>query len=478
MSLSHNIKWLALSQGIRLILQLLNLTILTRLLDPSEYGLMAMAIVVINFSLIIRDLGMGAAIIQREELDSRAVSTVFWFNIMMGIGIAILVALLSPLISRLFNSNSLVPILLWLSLSFPIASLGTTQQALLERESKFKRVALIEISSSAIALFVAITMAYFNYGVYSLVGQLLINSVLSSFFLWLSSHWRPNIIFSYDEFKKLLSFGGNLTAFNIINFFSRNADSMIIGHNFSTYTLGAYSLSYRIMLFPLQSLTSVVSRSLYPIISRQQEDNDLVRQTYLMVLLGIASITAPMMMGIAVLRESFVNLVFGSQWYLVPTLLLWLAPTGFIQSLLSTTGTVFMSKGKTQLLMRLGIFSTLIQVGAFVIGAQYDVQHMALFYLIANIVNASVAFRFTMRLLGGSVVDILKIIYAPLVCTTIMVGALMLIKLVLMGKATLLYFAMEIVFGFFIYVLSYRFLFPYVLRRIIPERFHRVMMLF
>ncbi|MDN0517827.1 MOP flippase family protein [Escherichia coli] len=480
MSLSSNLKWVALSKVIQIALQLINLTVLTRLLDPSEYGLMAMATVVTNFTLIVRDLGTAAAIIQRKELDQIIKSTVFWLNVIMGTSIALIIVFASPLIAHLFNEAALVPVLLWLALSFPIASLGTAQQALLERESHFRKVASIEICASAIALTVALAMAYQGFGVYSLVGQTLATCSISTLLLWRSAHWRPSLIFAKSQLRQLLGFSGNLTAFNLINYFSRNSDAMIIGHYFTAAVLGAYSLAYRVMLFPLQSLTSVVSRSLYPLMSRKQDDPAQIKSMYLKVLTFIASITAPMMAGLAVLRDPFVTITFGTQWSLVPSILLWLAPTGFIQSLISTTGSVFMAHGKTQLLMKLGVLGAILQVGAFVIGGQYNVQTLALLYLIANVVNALPVMYFTMQTVNGNLWEVGQLLIAPLLCSAIMVGLLLVAThysaTMFSGQHPAM-FAGHIALGILIYVTSYRLLFAKQMAQVLPAKFAKLLWL-
>ncbi|MBN6372840.1 oligosaccharide flippase family protein, partial [Escherichia coli] len=185
---------------------------------------------------------------------------------------------------------------------------------------------------------------------------------------------------------------------------------------FSATVLGAYTLAYRLMLFPIQSLTSVIMRSLYPLLSRNQDNPNLIKTTYLKVLTFIASITAPMMAGLVVLREPFVTAVFGGQWALVPAILLWLGPTGFIQSLISTTGSIFMAHGKTKLLMILGAFSAVLQVSAFIIGSKYNVQVIACLYFIANVLNAIPALYYTMKLIRGSYFQLIKRLVPPLLC--------------------------------------------------------------
>lgn len=480
MSFTNNIKWVALSKVVQIGLQLVSLTVLTRLLEPSQYGLMAMATVVTNFTLIIRDLGTSAAIIQRKELNQGIKSTIFWLNMMLGACLALIIVISAPVIARLFNEPALIPVLMWLALSFPIASLGTAQQALLERESHFKKVARIEICAAAIALTVALVMAYQGFGVYSLVGQTLVSCGISTLLLWRSAHWRPSLLFAKSELRQLLGFSGNLTAFNLINYFSRNADAMIIGHYFSAAVLGAYSLAYRVMLFPLQSLTSVVSRSLYPLMSRKQDDPAQIKAMYLKVLTFIASITAPMMAGLVVLRDPFVAITFGAQWTLVPSILLWLAPTGFIQSLISTTGSVFMAHGKTQLLMKLGILSAILQVGAFVIGGQYDVQTLALLYLIANLVNALPSMYFTMQTVNGNLFEITQRLVAPLLCSAIMIAALLTAthySATMFSSQHPAMFAGHIALGILVYVASYRLLFAKQMAQVLPAKFAKLLWL-
>lgn len=476
MSLYNSTKWIALSKLIQIVIQVVCLTILTRLLEPKEYGLMAMATVVTNFTLVVRDLGTAAAVIQRRELNQAIKSTVFWINIAMGVIISLAIISMAPFVSEIFNEPEIMTILLLLALSFPVSSLGTTQQALLERELQFKKLAIIEVFSAIAALIVALMMAYNNFGVYSLVGQVLTSCSLSSFLLWHTERWRPSFVFAKSELRQLFRFSGNLTAFNLINYFSRNSDTIIIGHYFSATVLGAYTLAYRLMLFPIQSLTSVIMRSLYPLLSRNQDNPNLIKTTYLKVLTFIASITAPMMAGLVVLREPFVTAVFGGQWALVPAILLWLGPTGFIQSLISTTGSIFMAHGKTKLLMILGAFSAVLQVSAFIIGSKYNVQVIACLYFIANVLNAIPALYYTMKLIRGSYFQLIKRLVPPLLCSVIMI--IVLTQMLnysenFYGGKPQAILIINSLLGIFVYITSYRLFFSTQMADLLPARLNK-----
>ncbi|WP_273890488.1 lipopolysaccharide biosynthesis protein [Serratia marcescens] len=429
MGLVSNAKWVAFSQLFKIGVQVLNIVVLARLMPPSEYGLMSMALVVTNFALLVRDLGTAAAIIQRKDLQNETINAIFWLNILMGLTIAGIIVIFSPVIAYVFHEPRLIAVLCLLAISFPLASSASAHMALLERDSKFKKVASIEISSSVVAVIVAIIMAYQGFGVYSLVAQILVLSLMSSVQLWLASKWRPsfNNMINTKEIKGLIGFSGNLTLFNFINYFSRNADSMMIGHYMSAAILGAYSLAYRIMLFPLQSMTTVASRALFPILSQHQDNSDKVRATYLNVVYVILLVVFPLMTGLAVLREPFVQLVFGVQWSMTAAILLWLAPTGIIQAVLSTTGSVFMAKGRTDILMRLGILGAILQVGAFIIGVRFDIDTFVKLYFIANVINFFPVMVILMWLIGGALKDVLFKVYRIPLSTIIMAGGIMLL---------------------------------------------------
>ena len=387
---------------------------------------MAMATVVTNFAAIFRDLGTSAAIIQRPQLSDAETNAAFWLNIFLGAAVALLIAACAPVISNIFHEPRLAPVLLVLCLAFPFASSGAAHQALMERESQFKAIARIEISSVVIGLAAAISLAALGAGVYSLVAQSVITAALSSAQLWRRSCWRPTSLLRVrtPALKPIVSFGSNLAAFNVINYFSRNSDALVIGHYMTSAVLGAYSLAYRIMLFPLQSMTFVASRSLYPLLSRRNGDTDGVRATYLKLLSVVSALVAPMMAGMVAVRQDFVEVFIGPQWQLTSALLAWLAPTGFLQAIVSTTGVIFMSTGRVRLLLGISIFNAATQLTAFVAGAQLGVTYMAAFYLLANLINFIPNMALAMSVLNGGVTGVFAKVAPPAVAAVIMAGLL------------------------------------------------------
>ena len=420
MSTISSARWVALSQGGRVAIQLAGLVILARLLPATDYGLMAMATVVTNFALLLRDLGTAAAIIQKTELREETKATVFWLNVMMGLLLSLALFVSAPLIAHYFADAELVPVLSMLCIALPLASSGAVHQALLERQSAFRGLTCIEIGSSLAGLLAAIVAALSGAGVYSFVIQSILTAGLSSILLWIVSGWRPWTLPSWRELHGLIGFSGNLTLFNFINYFSRNADGMIIGRYLGAAALGSYSLAYKLMWFPVQNVTLAASRALYPALSRQQNAPEVMARLYLRTVSLIALVTAPLMVGLLVVREPFVRVVFGPGWPMVPEILAWLAPTGFIQSIVSSTGTVFMARGRTHVMAGLGTFNAIVTITAFALGAKFGVVGVAAFYFAANVLHAIPCLFFAMRALESSPKLLLKAIAVPVASALLM----------------------------------------------------------
>jgi O-antigen/teichoic acid export membrane protein len=419
-----NTRWVALSQGARVVSQLVSMTVLARLLAPDAYGLMALAAIVTNLAYLFRDMGTGAALIQASAVSPKMASTVHLTNLALGLLIGLAIACAAPLMAQLFHEPQLTAVLLLLAVVFPVTGAGVVHQALLERESKFAVVAGAEIAAALAGLAAALLLAWRGAGVFSLVAQMIVSTVVSTTIIVLRSSFRPGRHWDLGEFKSIARFSGNLSLFNVVLYVSRNADSMVVGRILGTAALGVYSMAYRLMLFPLQNMTFVVARVLFPVMSRKQESTAEVAALYLRSLAFIAFLTAPLMAGLFALREPFVQVMLGARWQASVTLLGWLAPVGFIQSLVSSTGTVLMARGSTDLMLRLGLVGAALQVGAVVFGARWGIEGVAAAYLAANLVNAVPALYFSARLIGIGLGALLRCIAPAMAAALFMVGLL------------------------------------------------------
>lgn len=426
MSNFSNTRWVALSQGARVLSQLVSMTVLARLLAPDAYGLMALAAVVTNLAYLFRDMGTGAALIQAAAVSPRMAATVHWSNVGLGMLIGVAIVASAPLMAHAFSEPQLANVLYLLALVFPVTAVGVVHQALLERESKFSVVAGAEIAAAVAGLATALVMAWRGFGVFSLVAQMIVATLVSTSIIVLRSSFKPGRHWELAEFKSIAGFSGNLSLFNLVLYVSRNADSMVVGRMLGSAALGVYSMAYRLMLFPLQNMTFVAARVLFPVMSRKQGEGDSaeVAALFLRTLGFIAFLTAPLMAGLFCLREPFVQVMLGPQWQSAPSLLAWLAPVGFIQSLVSSTGTVLMARGSTGLMLRLGLVGAVLQVGAVMLGASWGIQGVAAAYLAANVLNAVPALYFSGRLIGVGLGAVLRSVGPAVAASLLMVLAL------------------------------------------------------
>lgn len=424
MSAVKNVRWVGMIQVTRISVQLLSLLILSRLLTPADFGLVAIVFAITNFAMLMRDMGTASAIIQRDQLDEQTVLTAHWSNCFIGVGLAAILLALSHPLALIFKAPGLAPLVQLAALSFPFLSASTVHQALLERGSKFATVARIEITALLTGFTVAVVTAYLGAGAYSLVLQTLTVAVLSAIQFWLASGTKMKWGWSLEHAKGLWGYSGSLFGFNLVNYFSRNADAMIIGRVLGPAALGPYSLAYRVMLFPLQNLTFVATRALFPMMSRHQHSPQELGAMHLRLLSVISFFTAPMMAGLLVLREPFVDVALGDTWAVVATLIMWLAPVGFIQSLVSAGGIVFQALARTDLLLRLGVFSSVLHVAGFVVGVQWGLLGVAAAYFVITLINCVVSLGVLLNLMQQTVPRLLGAVLPNIAKAVVMAAIL------------------------------------------------------
>jgi PST family polysaccharide transporter len=215
-----------------------------------------------------------------------------------------------------------------------------------------------------------------------------------------------------------------LVLFNFVNYFVRNADSALVGRYLGAVSLGWYSVANRLLLFPIQNLTAVMSRALLPVYSRRQENLPEIASLYLRTLALIAAISAPMMFGLWALRTPFVAVLLGPSWSPVAEILAWFAPMGFFQSLISTSGTILSAIGRTDVLRTLGIFNTVVLLSAFVLGLNYGLLGLVIAYFFATIVVMLVTMHITLSKVNSSLFALIPAISAPLLSAVAMAGAI------------------------------------------------------
>ncbi len=221
----------------------------------------------------------------------------------------------------------------------------------------------------------------------------------------------------------MLGFSGNLTGFKVFNYWVRKADDLLVGRFLGSQALGLYTRAYQVMLFPLQRISRVIGKVMFPALSKIQDDKERAKRAYLRSISIIALLTFPMMLGLLVTAEHLVLAILGAQWEGIIVLLRFLAVVGMAQSIGTTTGWIFQSQGKTDWQFRWGIVSGVITIVAFIIGIRWGLLGIVVAYTIRSFpINFLVSFFIVGRLINMSLSEVIKSVSGIFACASLMVS--------------------------------------------------------
>lgn len=288
--------------------------VLARLLTPDDYGCIGMLAIFITVSNTFVDGGFGSALIQKKEPTQKDYSTIFWLNLFISVVIYGILYISAPAVSRFYDIPLLSSVLRVQGIVLIINALNIVQTNQLRKSINFKRLAVIYIVSQIVGAVCAIVLAYMGWGVWALVAQQIIASSITSVMLWVMNRWLPQLCFSFDSFKQLFSFGGFILASNLINTFCNNVQGLLIGKFFNPAILGYYTQARKLEEIASQSFSSVVDQVSYPVLSKLQFDNVLMRNVLQKLTSSLAYITFPLMLILILITEPLIMLLYGEKW--------------------------------------------------------------------------------------------------------------------------------------------------------------------
>ena len=259
-----------------------------------------------------------------------------------------------------FREELVQPILIVSSINFIVGSFSVVPRTLFVKSLNFKKLAIVEISATFISGMLSILLAINGYGVWSLVLGGLSSSFISVLILWRLSPWRPSYKFSILHFKELFAFGSHVMGSSVLNYVDTNVDYLVVGKMIGASALGYYTLAYNLITFPLNKISTIVTRVTFPAFSIIQDDNKALQNGYLKAVRYISLITFPMLAGMFVVAPEFIVVVYGSKWapMILPLQILCLA--GALKSIGTTVGTILLSKGRADIQFKWNIFTVIV----------------------------------------------------------------------------------------------------------------------
>lgn len=345
------IKWTSLSTAAIAVLQIVQLAVLARLLKPTDFGLMAMTMVVIGFAQSYTDTGISAAIVHRQNISREQLSSLYWLNIYVSLAVFVLVSAASPLIVWFFHEPLLSKLIPIAAISLLISSAGLQFQWLLEKELKFDLLARQEIFSTVGGTIVAVSAAFLGQGVWSLVwGQIMnagIKTVLRVKAGW--AQWPPLLYFRRDDLRGFLSFGFYQMGERSINYFNSRFDQLLIGNLLGAQELGYYNFAFNLVMQPINYINPTMTRVAFPVFARLQNDLNGLRQSYLKMVNILSTINAPLLFGLSAVAPLLLPLIFGNKWNPAVLLVQILAFYAFVRSVCNPIGSLLLGKGRADL---------------------------------------------------------------------------------------------------------------------------------
>lgn len=404
----RGVAWNFLAYGVSKGVLLLTTSILARLLTKEDFGLVAVAVIAINYLSVVKDLGLGLALIQRRENIDEAANTVFTLNTILGFSLSLLVIPLAPLFAIYFEEPLVTPVLRWLGLSFAINALGSVHVNLLMRDLDYRRKFIPDMGNTIIKGIVSLSLAFAGFGVWALVFGQIAGALSALILVWIVKPWRPRLRLNRQIAGELVRFGASITGIDILSVFVDNLSYIIIGRLLGVAALGVFTISYRLPEMLIIGNLWVIAGVIFPAFSSMQHKPDELRRGFLTSIRLVQLIAMPLCLGLFVAAEPIVRVFFGEQWLETIPLLRILSIYALVYSVGYHIGDVYKAIGRPDILLKLNILSLFIMVPALLVGSLFGLTGFAWGYLIAIVLDQTITIYVATRFVKVTLVDILK----------------------------------------------------------------------
>ncbi len=422
----------ALAKYANLIISLAVTAVLARMLAPDQFGVVAIAMVIIAFLNLIADIGLFPAVIQYKNLTKNDLGNLFSISCYLGFSLALFLVLIAPLIADYYQQSLLRNIIRLLAIGLFFTASSVVPNALFYRERMFRFIAVRSFLIQIILGGVSITAAFYGAGIYALI----INPILYSILLFVVSIMHFPLPFKFkisiNDLRPVLRYSSFQFLFNIVNYFGKNLDTLLIGRFLGIHTLGYYDKAYQLMSLPLQNITQVITPVIHPILSLKKEDKmELIAATEQLITV-LALIGFPLVAFLYFAAEDLIYLFFGSQWGPAVHVFQLLSLTVGIQLILSSSGSIFQTTGDTKYMFFSGLFSAILNICGILLG----VFHFQAISVIAGclVITTCMTFFFTYMLLYRKVFKRNILIFFEILLRPALAGVLLALLLKLCSQ--------------------------------------------
>ena len=365
------------------VLRIASIAVLARLLIPEDFGLIAMVTALTVFAERFKDVGLGDATVQARNINHEQASSLFWINFSICIGIALILACLSKAVAWFYKDPRLTAITIVIASTFLFSGLVIQHQALLRRRFCFGKLALIQVSSIFLSLFVAIILAYSGFGYWALVAREFSRAVFVVIGTWLTCPWIPGLPKRRTGIAPLLTFGKNVTGFNLAYFFSRSFDKILLGRLHGPYWVGLYTNAFQLISLPINQIKYPVNVVALPAFSALQSEPPAFCSYFQKTVHLLTFVCMPVVVFLAVFADVIIDLILGPQWAKAVPIFQILAVGAFIEPILHPVGPAMVALGRTGEYFRLGLLESVLLLVCFSFGSIWGVMGLVAGYTIS-----------------------------------------------------------------------------------------------
>ncbi|WP_053060006.1 lipopolysaccharide biosynthesis protein [Burkholderia pyrrocinia] len=351
-----------------ILVQLLVTGTLARLLNPKDFGMIAVLSVLVTFFSFLSEMGLGPAIVQFQQLRREQLATLQWLTVLVGSALAAIFMLGGPFLAAFYREPRYTGISLYLGATIALSCWGIVPLALLRKAQRFRAIVVIEVAAALLSGTVAIWSAWSGGGVIALAVKSTSYAAFMLVFSLFACRFNPLIRPDFRGLSTILAYSGYQFVFNLINYFTRNLDKLMIGRIMGSHALGLYDMSYRLMLMPIANLTQVVSPALQPIYAAQQQQKDAIFSSYRDVVRVLTIVGGYAGIGCFVCAPEIIHLAYGSKWGSAVPIFAVLSLSIVVQVVLSSIGAIYQAIGRTDLLSLSGALSAVTSIAAMALG--------------------------------------------------------------------------------------------------------------
>jgi len=397
--------------------------ILARLLTPREFGLIGMITIFIALSQSLVDSGFTQALIRKKDCSQSDYSTVFYFNLIVGIFLYVVLFFSAAGISRFFEEPQLLILIQVIGLVIIINAFSVVQRARLIKDINFKLQARITVFASLCSGIISIIMAFSGYGVWSLVVLTLAGGFFTTILLWIWNKWKPTLVFSKSSFKEMFTFGYKLMISGLMDTAYRNIYLFIIGKYFSATELGYYTRAEQFKNLPSRNISEVIQRVSYPVLSEIQDDVPRLKLAYRKILRSTTLITSVLMMLMIATAKPLVLVLIGEQWLPSVIYLQLLSVVGLFYPLQAINLNILKVFGRSDIFLRLEIIKKSLAVPVIIVGMFFGINWMIGCMIILSLISYFLNSFYSGQNIGYSSLQQLKDI-GPSILLALLIGGI------------------------------------------------------